>query len=127
MYAADYDDHFPPAAQWMDRTFFYVDKERYLHCPAVSAPGEPSYGYAMNLKVEGAALSKIPDPDSMPMVYDSTNMARSAADALSTLPRPGRHITRPRGGSPSRRGDFVGYAAGNARILLDDMPRPKGP
>src|SRR5687767_7449920 len=35
MYADDYQDHFPPAEAWMDRTFFYVTEERKLHCPAV--------------------------------------------------------------------------------------------
>src|SRR5437588_12216211 len=48
MYADDYDDRLTPAEHWMDRTFFYVSADRYLHCPNVSRPGEKAYGYSMN-------------------------------------------------------------------------------
>ncbi len=121
MYADDSDDHFPPAERWMDRGFFYIDRERYLHCPAVSQEGQRQFGYAMNTKAAGRARAKIEEPDETALVYDSTNTERSAADAFATLPVPGRHVTRPRKGVPSRRGNFVGYVGGNARIRLDDQ------
>src|SRR5258708_39333419 len=47
LYEDDFDDRIPPSAEWMDRTFFYIDKERYLHCPTVSRIGSKTYGYVM--------------------------------------------------------------------------------
>lgn len=119
LYADDYQDQFPPAEGWMDRTLFYVVDERRFHCPSVSKPGEQKFGYAMNLKLGGAVRGKLINPDQIPLVYDSTNLARNAYDPFTSFPRPGRHITKPRKDNPSRRGNFVGYAGGNARIRLD--------
>lgn len=119
MYADDFDDRLPPATGWMERTMVYVDKEPRFHCPAVASPGENLYGYAMNEKVSAKPLDKIDDPDETPVVYDSTNLARSVFDPVATLPRPGRHRTRPRKESPSKIGNFIGYVGGNARIKLD--------
>jgi hypothetical protein len=76
----------------------------------------------MNSKTGGVLKGKIDDPDRTPLIYDSTNLAKSAFDPFASLPRPGRHITRARKDQPSRRGNFVGYAGGNARILLDPKP-----
>jgi len=119
MYADDYDDRFPPHPGWMDRILFYLETERRLHCPTVSRPGEPRYGYAMNTAASGRERGRIDDPDSTPLVYDSTDLRWSAADAFASLPHPGRHETRARRSAPSKRGNFVGYAGGNARFLPD--------
>jgi len=123
LYADDYEDHFPPAEGWMDKTAFYVVEERRLHCPTVSKPEDNRFGYAMNSKMSGALQGKLVNPDQIPLLYDSTNTARNAIDLFASLPRPGRHITRARKDTPSRRGNYVGYAGGNARIRLD--PRPQ--
>ncbi len=119
MYADDYEDHVPPTAGWMDRTFFFVNQERYLHCPAVGQTGEKEYGYAMNTKTGGKDRAQIDRPDETPIVYDSTDMARNAADPVSSLPRPGRHRTKSRKASPSMPGNMIGFVSGNARIVLD--------
>src|SRR5258706_4176425 len=107
----------------MDRTFFYIDKERYLDCPAVADISRKSYGYAMNSSVAGMDKAKIDRPEELGIVYDSTNLARSASDQLSSLPKPGRHRTKPRKGVPSKLGNFIGYVDGSARIFLDE-PKP---
>ena len=119
LYEDDYDDHIPPSAGWMDRTFFYLDKEQYLHCPAVAVPKSKEYGYAMNSSVAGKDKAAIDRPEEAAIVFDSTNVTRSAFDPMISLPKPGRHRTKPRKGSPSRPGNFVGYFDGSARILLD--------
>jgi hypothetical protein len=103
----------------MDRTFFYLEKEQCLHCPSVAKPASKRHGYAMNSNVGGKDRAEIDRPDEAPIVYDSTNMARSAFDPISSLPKPGRHRTRPRKDLPSKVGNFMGYVGGNARIRLD--------
>jgi hypothetical protein len=119
LYADDYQDYFPPEEGWMDRVSFYVPQERRFHCPTVSKEGENRYGYALNSKMGAVLKGKIENPDQTPLVYDSVNLAESAYDPFASLPRPGRHITRARKDQPSRRGNFVGFAGGNARIRLD--------
>jgi hypothetical protein len=123
LYADDYEDRFPPAENWMDRTAFYTGDERRFHCPAVSKPGETRFGYGMNSKMGGVVRDKLVNPDQIPLIFDSTNLKRSAHDPFLSFPKPGRHITRPRKDNPSRRGNFVGYAGGNARIRLDPRSR----
>lgn len=119
VYAEDFDGRFSPAASWMDLTFPYVVEERRLHCPAVSRPGERTFGYAMNPALASKVRAKIEEPDLSPLHYDSVHLSRSAAAGIDSLPRPGRHVTRARKDSPSRRGNYVGYVGGNARIVLD--------
>jgi hypothetical protein len=119
MYADDYDDRFLPAEQWMDRLSFYMEGEHRHHCPTVSRPGQERYGYAMNRDAAQQEKGRMESPEKTPLVYDSTNLTRSAFDPVTSLPVPGRHRTRARQGSPSRTGNFIGYADGSGRIKLD--------
>ena len=119
IYADDYDEKLPVASNWMDRTMSYVVEERRLHCPTVSAQGERFYGYAMNPEMDGKARSKIDNPDETPLLYDSVRLEWSAVGLVTSLPVPGRHHTRARNGSPPKVGNYVGYAAGNARFKAD--------
>jgi hypothetical protein len=124
LYEDDYDDRIPPAANWMDRTFFYINTEGYLHCPTVGAPGVKLYGYAMNSKVSGKDRAEIDRPDEVEIIYDSVKLGRSASDPVSSLPIPGRHRTRPRKGAPMKPGNLIGYVGGSASVRLDKSRSP---
>lgn len=88
----------PPAEKWMenDEIVSKVQKDEWLHCPAVSNRHDANFGYAYNdsiagRKMNGKKLGEMPNAGSTPLLYDSTNLAKSAHDAVTTLPRPGRH------------------------------------
>ncbi len=119
LYADDCDDHFPIGDRWMDRTMPYVIEDRRFHCPTVSLPGETKYGYAMNSQLSGSIRGTLVDPDNIPLIFDSSNLAASASDPFTSLPNPPRHLTKAHRGIPSKPGNYVGYATGSARILID--------
>jgi hypothetical protein len=126
MYTEDYDDHFPPSARWMDSAVFFLDGEKRLHCPTVSKPGEKLFGYAMNSAVSGKGKKDLTAIDTTPLVYDSSNLARNAADEVKSLPSPGRHRGRVKKSGPFQHGNNVGYAGGSATFLTDEK-RPVAP
>ena len=71
LYAADFDDHLPPA-DWMDSTYRHMPREKFLHCPAV---GTDEYGYALNDELVGRSRSEIKDAN--------TPMAQICASAAN--------------------------------------------
>jgi prepilin-type processing-associated H-X9-DG protein len=88
----------PAAEKWMDNDEIAskVQKEEWFHCPDVSNRHDGRYGYAYNDAVAGRAmngkkLSAFPDAAHTPLLYDSSNLAKSAHDAFASLPKPGRH------------------------------------
>ncbi len=121
MYADDYEDRYPRAEQWMDSLSFYMEGNHRYHCPTVGRPGRERYGYAMNREAAQQEKSRMASPEKTPLVYDSTNLTRSAFDSAASLPVPGRHRTKSRQGTPSRTGNFIGYADGSGRIKLDSI------
>lgn len=100
MYATDYDDRMPPRDHWLDLVTSRPEFHEMDHCPLVSGPG--LVGYAMNA---GVKTANDPSPESTPLVYDSVNLARNAADLVTSLPLPGRH-----GGV-----NVIGYLDGHAK------------
>jgi len=109
MYSQDYDETFPGADKWMDYTTTYRKSEIYLHCPTVSRSVDEKYGYAYNQKLSRKQLATIAEPQTTPMLYDSSDLERNASDDVSSLPAPARHV-----GTNS-----VGYSDGHARRLSD--------
>lgn len=100
IYAQDW-DALPPAANWLDNDDLTskIRQNEWLHCPAVSNRQDDVYGYAYNeavagRKLNGKKLKDLPDSAKTPLLYDSTNLAKSAHDAVSSLPKPGRHSGR---------------------------------
>ncbi len=101
-YAQDW-DALPPAANWMDNDELVskVRRNEWLHCPAASNRHDDRYGYAYNTVVAGRklggkhALADLPDAAHTPLLYDSTDLGKSAhsdfAGSAQSLPRPGRH------------------------------------
>jgi prepilin-type processing-associated H-X9-DG protein len=97
MYTQDW-GALPPAANWLDNEDLVskVRQNEWLHCPAVSNRHDDKYGYAYNAAVagrqlNGKPLNEMPDAAKTPLVYDSTNLAKNAHDAVTSLPHPGRH------------------------------------
>lgn len=97
MYTQDW-GALPPAANWLDNEDLTskVRQNEWLHCPAVSNRHDDKYGYAYNTAVAGRSLNgkplnEMPDAAKTPLVYDSTDLAKNAHDAVTSLPHPGRH------------------------------------
>ena len=85
-----------PAAKWLDdeELTSKILKNEWEHCPSVSNRKDDKYGYAFNIALAGKkvkSLKEIPDAANTPLLYDSTSLAKSAADKAESLPKPGRH------------------------------------
>ncbi len=104
MYAQDYDEVLPASANWMDTISLYIKNEHVFHCPSVQA-GPEAFGYAFNSKMSRAQMAKLTAPGFTELLYDSTTLSRSAADAVTSLPVPPRH----------KRGNNVAFADGHAK------------
>lgn len=94
----EYNDGLPPAETWQDQDDFKaaIQKDEWLHCPAVSNRHDTKFGYAYNAaltgrKLNGKKLNEMPDAAKTPLLYDSTDLAKNAHDSLTSLPKPGRH------------------------------------
>lgn len=92
MYTQDYDETLPRAKRWMDDLLPYIKDARVFRCPSARRAGVEAYGYAYNSGVAAKRLADLGDPASTRAIYDSSNLARNAADRLTSLPRPGRHL-----------------------------------
>ena len=121
MYSQDYDDHLPPAATWMDSASSYVENSGVrdhpaFKCPTVLVTNAAGFGYAFNSKYSMSRLTKIPTPSQAKLVYDSSNVSRNAADAVTSLPIPARHHSAQFRRTRSQF-DIMGYADGHARAI----------
>jgi hypothetical protein len=120
MYADDYEDHYPLAASWMDSTKPYVDNKDRYQCPSVSQEMDGRFGYAINAELAAKERRKIADLNKAALVFDSSILSRNASGSVQTLPKPGRHRSRPTKGQAIRPGNNVGYADGGVRMRFDD-------
>lgn len=90
MYAEENDGGLPSADDWMDQIERYVplegDSDDSFRCPAV---GKGGYGYAMQDSLGFGSFNKITNPDKLPMLFETDNLARNAhsATALPNIPR----------------------------------------
>ncbi len=107
MYVQDYDDKFPIADSWADRTYPYFKNYNVTRCPSVSATDKGKYGYAYNDKIAGVRYAKIKNPAISPLIYDSSNLQKSAHDAFTSLPVPARHGN----------GNVVAYQDGHVKLV----------
>lgn len=111
MYQSDYDGASPPASQWMDKLTLYTNgggkKEDLYTCPVVRSRQSGTYGYAYNRSIADKPVSKILNPETKLMIYDSSTQARNASDAGTSLPSPGRHSG----------GNNIAYVDGHAKWI----------
>ena len=112
MYASDHDGRFPFRDNWMDATEKYRKNDDILRCSKLRKDKAPQnlYGYAMNQAMSGSKEPK--DPDTVPLVFDSINLARNASGTLESLPNPPRH----------GKVDNIGYADGHAKGIVLNQP-----
>lgn len=107
IYMADCDDRFPLRDTWMDATYLYTKNKSIYHSPALQLPKENPdiYGYCFNAMLSGA---KVPDAvDTVPMVFDSVNLAKNASGGIYSLPSPARH----------EEGNHIGYVDSHAKTV----------
>lgn len=110
MYAADWNDHLPPSTAWMDATRPYIRSDVIFHHPKTDPPlglSKDGYGYSFNSDLAWQNTEKIAKPDRTPILFDSVNYARNAADPLLSLPMPGRHKGR----------NVMGFVDGHAKPI----------
>jgi prepilin-type processing-associated H-X9-DG protein len=105
LYSQDNDGRFPLRDNWMDSTGSYR-RPRVVRC-VIFADDRDSprnqYGYAMNQAMSGA--KEPANSGTVPLVFDSINLARNASGTLDSLPNPPRHEEY----------NNIGYADGHAR------------
>ena len=90
----------------MDTSEVYTKNPYLFHCPELQKkPDENIYGYAFNLELSSAKEPK--DPDKVPLIFDSMNLAKNASGTLDSLPNPGRHHEK----------NFVGFADSHAKSI----------
>lgn len=111
MYANDNDDRFALRDEWCDAIYPYTKQADILQCP-VMATG--TYGYAFNGALSSATFEKVPQPGAVPMIYESVNPIRNASDLVTSLPKPGRHITK--GATTGK--DIIAYVDGHVKGVV---------
>jgi hypothetical protein len=107
IYMTDWNDRFPLRDTWMDATGIYTKRPDIYHSPALQSPRENPdiYGYCFNAKLSGAEVSY--PVDTVPMVFDSVNLARNASGGIDSLPSPSRH----------KEGNHVGFVDTHVRTV----------
>lgn len=90
-YGQDWDDVLPTGPGWMDATMPYVRDASLYRSPRVQATG---YGYAFNSALAGRSMNAFPDSETIPLLFDSTDLSASAVAATSTMPNPPRYGSR---------------------------------
>ena len=97
----------------MDAIYPYHKNEWIERCPTFVKDKEVPknlYGYAMNQAMSGAKPP--PNPDTVPLIFESVNLARNASGTLDSLPNPGRHDGK----------NSIGYADGHAKAVDPNKP-----
>ena len=75
LYSSDYDDHFPPAGQWMDLTKpFAKGATRAYQCPLVI----DGHGYAMSDAMSGKSVTKLADPNKHVLIFETDDLDYNA-------------------------------------------------
>ncbi len=96
-YTQDWDG-LPPADHWMDNEDLVskITKNEWLHSPTVSNRNDDKFGYAYHAavagrKLNGKKLKEMPEAAQTPLLFESSDLSKSAKGDLSLLPKPGRN------------------------------------
>lgn len=100
MYVSDYDNVFPPAAQWCDTLIEYVRNEDVYRCPQAA---ELSCAYAFNAALGQAMHKGLAHPVRTVVIFES-DRGWNAAGGRALLPAEPRHGD----------GENYGFADGHA-------------
>lgn len=89
IYGADHDDRYPGAG-WIDDIRPFTSQSRLFRAPLFDS--EPTkYGFALNSAIAGVRGQEVQDVEGTLLIFDSTNLEKSAVEPTSTLPKPGRY------------------------------------
>lgn len=123
MYSEDYDQHLPLAATWQDGLGKYVKQNKDYFCPTapLGTDGIPADGttYAFYSTLDGMALARVADPSTAVLNFETSNFARNASDAMSSLPTPGRHR------SAAKTGNNLSFVDGHVRFWPETEALPQ--
>ncbi len=105
-YAQDYDDKFPPTANWNAVLLPYYRSSQVLRCPSAGWRSMP--GYAMNKSLGSVSLKKAAAPAETAGIFESIP-GKDQAGGIELLPIPGRHYS----------GSSIGFADGHVKWRRD--------
>jgi prepilin-type processing-associated H-X9-DG protein len=71
-YAQDWDEKLPPANRWRDAIKAYVKNDGVFRCPSDPDKTHPC-SYAMNRRLSGQPLSRFKNPESIVLLFESTD------------------------------------------------------
>ena len=91
MYVEDANQHLPPASHWIDATYPYSKNGDTYRCPVVQTSNPKAFGYSFNSDLSLIDSLKIAQPAIVALAYDSNHRHRNANDAITSLPKIGRH------------------------------------
>jgi hypothetical protein len=114
MYANDFDDRLPLAANWMDGLAKYQEWGGLYHAPDLPKANRDGYGFALRKRLAGKSLSEVIEPGKTAMIFESILLQRNAVSELWSLPDPGR---APRGT------DCVAFVDGHAKDVAPEIGR----
>jgi hypothetical protein len=81
LYAADYDNHLPPAAHWQSALVPLISDKSLepLSCPEVSRFDHQGLGFAMDSRLSSASLDDFREAPKPPILFfETTNLTRNA-------------------------------------------------
>ena len=109
MYSQDNNDIAPPKSRWMDCLTLYTKAgdSKIYHCPSVRGQAADVYGYAYNTNIANKPMTKIAEPQSKMLIYDSSTLTRNASDPGTSRPESGRHS----------KGNNVAFADGHVKYF----------
>lgn len=89
IYGGDHDDRYPGSG-WIDDIRPFTSQSRLFRAPLFDS--EPTkYGFALNSAIAGVRGQEVQDVQGTLLIFDSTNLEKSAVEPTSTLPKPGRY------------------------------------
>ncbi len=105
-----------PGEEWMDAVLPYLKEDvGAIGCPVARNKTRDEYGFAMNQAFVGKSFAVVAPQTEVPLIFDSTLLARNAVGPLSTLPDPGRHQDAIDDPDRVRWKNNVAFANGSAR------------
>jgi hypothetical protein len=89
MYAADYDERYPPADRWVDLTLQdFVKTPGSYRCPRDRSTARSSYG--MNSAISGMQMMSV--PDDVVCLYETAHPGDNPYGSPDDMPLPPRHL-----------------------------------
>jgi len=111
IYVSDYDERYPPAADWSDSLAELVRRPSVFYCPVLRKEVEWGYGYAYNSRASSALIPE-DQRATFPLVYDSINLAPKSSDPFTSFPSEPRHES----------GNNIAYADGHVKRVSSAKP-----